>query len=398
MSVFDFASHGLSKNKYNKHAWVLGQPEIGERVWIGAFCLIDALYAPLKIGRGTDISSGVKITTHTTVKRAISERRFSEIEKAPVEIGEFCFIGSNAVILMGAKIGHHSVVAAGAVVPQFTNISPYSIVAGIPVKVVGSSKKFLKRIEKESISVVIPAFNEVATLEKVAISAKFVLQKMKMDYEIVLVNDGSTDGTDKIINKLTKNNKRIRAVHHKQNRGFTGAMRTCFNSAKKRLIFLAPADGQFNFTELPDFLEAVRGYDGAFGYRIKLNETIMRKIFSWGFHFLSRILFDIKFREISTVSIWRRQLVQSIKIESEDKSANFLPEMTYKCLKLKARFAEVPIHWHKRRGGSSKGELVRPMVIPRTLVQMAKLWWKVKITYDINSAFWSSCLNLLSAV
>src|SRR5258708_39836512 len=104
MDEFD---HGIESNKYNKHAWIVGKPEIGDQVWIGAFCLIDALYAPLKIGRGTNIASGAQVLSHSTVRRCLSERRYGLVDFSPTEIGEFCFIGANAVILRGSKIGHH---------------------------------------------------------------------------------------------------------------------------------------------------------------------------------------------------------------------------------------------------------------------------------------------------
>lgn len=132
--------HGFPKNKYNKHAWILGKPEIEEDVWIGAFTLVDAKYAPLTIGKGCNISSGAQILTHSTVRRTISERKLG-IDMKAVEIGKYCFIGTNATVLMGVKIGHHSVIGAGAVVTEGTVIPPYSIVAGVPGKIVGSSKK-----------------------------------------------------------------------------------------------------------------------------------------------------------------------------------------------------------------------------------------------------------------
>jgi acetyltransferase-like isoleucine patch superfamily enzyme len=125
--------------RYNPHCWIVGQPEIGENVWIGAFTLIDA-QGGLKIGRGTDISSGAHIVTHSTAWRCVTERRYPLNERAPVEIGEFCFIGENATILRGVKIGHHSVIGAGAVVTEFTEIPPYSMVTGIPAKVQRSIK------------------------------------------------------------------------------------------------------------------------------------------------------------------------------------------------------------------------------------------------------------------
>ncbi len=370
--IFD---HGLPDNNYNKHAWILGQPEIGERVWIGAFCLIDALYAPLKIGRGTDVSSGVKIMTHSTVRRCISEKQFSGIDSSDVTIGEFCFIGTNAVILRGAKIGHHSVIGAGCVVKEGMRIPPYSLVVGVPAKIIGSSKKFLKGLAKASLSVVIPAFNEEQTLAKVVKEAVGFLRKLLSDYEVVIINDGSSDRTKSIANSLARKNKRIRVVHHQVNKGFTGAMKTSFKSASKDFVFLAPADGQFNFEELKLFWEAIRGFDVAIGYRVERDYGLVRGFNSKLFHLLCRVMFDIKFKEISTVSMWRRTILDDISIQSDDRSALFLPELISKALK-KSKFAEVPIHWRLRQGGQAKG--ANPKVILKTLVGMVGLWYRTK--------------------
>ncbi len=126
------------------YVWIIGKPKIGKDGWIGAFCLIDGLHDKLTIGKRCDISSGAQILTHSTLIRCISEGKYDYTDHAPTEIGDFCFIGTNAVVLMGSKIGHHSVIGAGCVVPQFTKIPPYSIVTGIPGKIVGSSKKYLK--------------------------------------------------------------------------------------------------------------------------------------------------------------------------------------------------------------------------------------------------------------
>lgn len=375
----DTFDHGLPDNPYNKHAWILGNPEIGERVWIGAFCLIDGLHATLKIGRGTDISSGAKILTHSTVQRCISENRYPKVDSAPTEIGEFCFIGTNAVVLKGCNIGHHSVIGAGAVVLEDTKIPPYSLVVGIPAKIVGSSKKFLKNLENNSLSVVIPAFNEAETIKTVVDNASKVLKTLKIDYEIVCVNDGSIDKTGKIIDDLAKKDKHIRTVHHTQNRGFTGAMRTSFQNAREHLVFLAPADGQFDFEELPKFLEAIKGYDVAIAYRVKNEDyegNLIRKINTWGFHWLSRTLFDIHLKEFSTVSMWRRRVLHSIEIKSEDRSAMMLPELIHKALRKKYKFTQVPINWYFRKGGKAKGVGVKTII--KTLQGMLKLWYNLK--------------------
>lgn len=133
----------LPKNPYNSHAWIAGKPTIGKGTWIGAFTLVDALHAKVTIGTGCNISSGAQIISHSTVKRCISEGKYETVDSADVTIGNYVFIGTNAVILMGSTIGHHCVIGAGAVVSEHSDIPPYSIVTGVPGKVTGSSKKFL---------------------------------------------------------------------------------------------------------------------------------------------------------------------------------------------------------------------------------------------------------------
>ncbi len=124
-------NHGIPENRFNPHCWITGKPEIGDGTWIGAFTLIDGL-GGLKIGRHCDISSGAQILSHSTARRCVAELAKSEIDYAKTEIGDHVFIGTNAVVLMGANIGHHSVIAAGTVVLQGTVIPPYSLVAGVP--------------------------------------------------------------------------------------------------------------------------------------------------------------------------------------------------------------------------------------------------------------------------
>ena len=132
----------MTTSSFHPTAWILGEPEIGDHTWIGAFTLIDAKHAPLKIGIGCNISTGSQILTHSTVRRCVSEGALP-IDIAATVVEDHVFIGSNAVILMGCTIGHHSVIAAGCVVKENTVIPPYSIVTGVPGKITGSSKKYL---------------------------------------------------------------------------------------------------------------------------------------------------------------------------------------------------------------------------------------------------------------
>lgn len=123
----------LPPNPYNEHAWIVGDPEIGEGTWIGAFTLVDGS-GGLRIGSGCDISSGVQIYSHSSARRCVSGRAYDVVDKQPTVIGDRVFIGAGAVVNMGVTIGDEAVVGAGAVVTS--DVAPRTVVAGVPARVV----------------------------------------------------------------------------------------------------------------------------------------------------------------------------------------------------------------------------------------------------------------------
>ena len=126
---------GLAENPYNPHAWIIGEPEIGPGTWIGAFTIIDGS-GGLTIGAGCDLSSGAQVYTHSSVRRCVSGRSFTEVEREPTRIGDRVFIGANAVVTMGVTIGDEAVVAAGAVVTH--DVPARTVVAGVPARPVAA--------------------------------------------------------------------------------------------------------------------------------------------------------------------------------------------------------------------------------------------------------------------
>jgi acetyltransferase-like isoleucine patch superfamily enzyme len=140
--------NGLPDNPYNAHCWITGTPQIGEDVWIGAFTLIDGM-GGLTIGRGVNISCGVSILTHSTVKRCVTERVWNQIDYQPTVIEDYVFIGQNATVLMGCTIGHHSIIGAGALLAENTIIPPYSMVVGVPARVVKNIESTIEDWKQE---------------------------------------------------------------------------------------------------------------------------------------------------------------------------------------------------------------------------------------------------------
>jgi len=112
---------------------VVGEVEVGENTWIGPYTAIDGT-GGVKIGSFCSISSGVQIVSHDSVKWALSGGK-SKYEYAPIEIGNNCFIGTNAMITKGVKVGDHCLIGAGAIVTK--DIPPFSIAMGVPARLVG---------------------------------------------------------------------------------------------------------------------------------------------------------------------------------------------------------------------------------------------------------------------
>jgi len=120
------------KNNFHPLVWIVGEPEIGENVYIGGLSEINAKGAKVKIGDNCDIASFVTINCADSHKKCIGLR--SDIERKDISIEHNVFIGSHSVIKGGAKIGHHSVIAAGTIVGAIT-APPYSLIVGNPAVV-----------------------------------------------------------------------------------------------------------------------------------------------------------------------------------------------------------------------------------------------------------------------
>lgn len=116
--------------------YVLGDVKVGAQTWVGPFVMLDGS-GGLSIGNYCMISTGVHVYTHDTVKWALTAGKVSA-ERAPVRIEDCCYIGSQAMVIKGVTVGHHSVVGACALVNR--SLPPHSISVGIPARVIGRTE------------------------------------------------------------------------------------------------------------------------------------------------------------------------------------------------------------------------------------------------------------------
>lgn len=231
-------------------------------------------------------------------------------------------------------------------------------------------------LKSQKISITIPAYNEEKTIESVVKNAISSVSKTSSSYEILLVDDGSIDNTLQEMHNLKKKFKnKIRIIHHIKNKGFTGALKSCYENAKGDLIFLGPADGQFDYSELNLFFDKISHNDIVVAFRTLNEENLYRKINSYLFHLLSRFLFNIKLKEFSTCMLYTKKVRDSISIQASSSSAFFLPEFFYKAIQSGYSIGQVPIHFYRRKAGEQKGG--SPKVIINTLAEMAKFWLNI---------------------
>ena len=123
---------GNKANPYHPLVLITGEPKIGKGTYIGAFSEVNAHGARVEIGEGCDIASFVAINCADSHLMTIGDSNTNS--RKNILIGDHVFIGSHAVILGGANIGHNVVIAAGTVVREGT-IQPYSLVIGNPMNV-----------------------------------------------------------------------------------------------------------------------------------------------------------------------------------------------------------------------------------------------------------------------
>ena len=131
----------------------------------------------------------------------------------------------------------------------------------------------------ESISAFFPCYNDEATIGAVVRSVASVLDTGDFDAEIIVVNDGSSDGSERVLKELTETEPRLRVVTHEHNRGYGGALLSGFAASTKQWVFYTDGDGQFDPTELALLLQlAADDVDVVQGYKLGRADTIVRKV------------------------------------------------------------------------------------------------------------------------
>jgi len=211
------------------------------------------------------------------------------------------------------------------------------------------------------LSIVLPAYNEEENVANAVEEVSAAAQQLGMDYEIILVNDGSTDRTGKIAHELEQRIPNFRLVEHYPNRGYGGSLKAGFAAATKDLIAFIPADKQFVFGEISRFLEAINRADIVSGYRADRQDSLVRKFNAFGWNTLVRLLFGYLCRDIDCgFKLFRREILEHVSLISN--GAMIDTEFLARAKARGFRIAEVPVAHLPRVAGHPTGANVKVVV------------------------------------
>lgn len=212
-----------------------------------------------------------------------------------------------------------------------------------------------------SLSIVLPAYNEAENVAGAVKEVSGVAQQLGTDYEIILVNDGSSDRTGEIARELEQRIPNFHLVEHHPNRGYGGALKAGFAAATKELIAFTPADKQFVFSEIERLLAKIDGADIVSGYRADRQDPLIRKFNALGWNSLVTILFGHLCRDIDCgFKLFRREVLEHVNIISD--GAMIDTEFLAGAKARGFRIADVPVTHLPRTAGEATGANVAVIV------------------------------------
>ncbi len=230
---------------------------------------------------------------------------------------------------------------------------------------------------RKSITAFFPAFNDQSSIAVVVGKAFALLPRYTDDYEVIVVNDGSSDGTAAVLEDLKRKHTCLTVIHHERNRGYGAALKTGFANASKDLVFYTDGDGQYDVDELAGLIPLmVDGVDVVNGFKIKRSDSMRRIVLGEIYKFLARLMFRLPIRDVDCdFRLIRRKAIQEIELTSS--SGVVCAEMIYKLSRAGRRFTEIPVnHYPRLHDRSQFFTLPR---VARTAFDFFALWLKLVV-------------------
>jgi len=208
----------------------------------------------------------------------------------------------------------------------------------------------------KSLSIVLPMYNEEFCVKDTIAKMVIVANEATKDFEIIIVDDASTDTCGLIADEISKGDSRIKVKHLGSNRKLGGALKAGFAAAQKEYILYSDIDQPFDFTEIKKAVVLIteEKADLVAAYRInRFIEGVRRYIYSVCYNFLIKIIFGIKIKDVNfSFKLIRRDLIKQLNLFSE--GSFICAEMIVKCRRRKAKIMQFGTLYYPRRSGKSR--------------------------------------------
>ncbi|MFO7991647.1 MAG: glycosyltransferase family 2 protein [Thermoplasmata archaeon] len=200
-------------------------------------------------------------------------------------------------------------------------------------------------------SVIIPAYNEEKNIFPLYKKLKSVMKKMKDDYEMIFINDGSTDGTKKKLEKLSDKDGKIRVLNLSRNFGQTPALAAGFDNARGDIIITMDADLQNDPEDIPRLIEKMdQGYDVVSGWRADRKDSFGKRFFSGMSNRIAGRLTGLRLHDYGcTLKAYRKEAIDSVELYSE--FHRYIPALMYQ---KGYDVTELKVKHHERKRGETK--------------------------------------------
>ena len=228
-----------------------------------------------------------------------------------------------------------------------------------------------------SVSAMFPCYNDATTIGGLVDDVYGALHPLIDEVEVIVVNDGSTDGSRGVLDQMSTTRPWLRVIHHEVNRGYGGALISGFEAARHDWIFYTDGDAQYDAKEAAVLVRlAVEGVDVVQGYKIGRGDPLYRKVIGRLYHRVVKLLFRLPVRDTDCdFRLFRRQLIVDRPLTST--SGVICVEMMRSFAERGARFVETPVHHYFRPYGRS--EFFRLPAIARSARQLLALWSRMVV-------------------
>ncbi len=222
-----------------------------------------------------------------------------------------------------------------------------------------------------------PCYNEEANVERTTQAALKMCRRVSDDFEVIIVNDGSKDGTAEIADRLAAEIPEVRAIHNNPNLGYGGALQAGFRAATKDWVFYTDGDGQFDFEEIDKLLPMLDDCDIVSAYRLDRKDSLVRKLNAFAWTSLVNVLFWLWLRDIDgAFKIFPRKLFDEIEMKSM--GALIDAEVLARAKRLGYTIGQVGVHHYPRTAGEQSGANLG--VILRAFKELFKLRGEIRRT------------------